>query len=497
MGSRSHVQKKPQQSATAPVQNQVRSRPFAVPSQPETNAIEQQATPDLQTQLENAQRFGHSFSKIAASTPAIIQPKLTIGAPGDKYEQEADRVAEQVMSTSESAIQQSIQRKAMPEEEVQTKSLGNPTLRREAMPQEVEIQTKRSPDADFQAGSNLESRLNRSQGEGSPLPDEVRSFMEPRFGTDFSQVKVHADSESVQMNQELNAQAFTHGQDVYFGAGKAAANDALTAHELTHVVQQTGTVQRKKVDTDLSSVHRLTLIQREVDTKSSPFLPKYENDEVPGWKDDGGVPEWAQEQYREESKRTVICSMTPDGKIGSVYFGAEGRIRTTHGAGPAKESHSNLTAVQFNIDEKRAMEEFKSVNPKEYASEEEMWNLFDRWLAGTLNRATNADQLPGWMKLVDSPDTAHDLNTGSPPEDLKLFEIFKNINGKVESWHPSRGAAAKFKTDKQTISVLHAAIKHIDERGIKNPKTRNTAFYAFVATRIPSFVTYMRKPAEI
>jgi hypothetical protein len=66
--------------------------------------------------------------------------------------------------------------------------------------------------------------------------------MEPRFGADFSQVRVHTGSDAVQMNREVNAQAFAHGQDIYFGAGKAPAKDALTAHELTHVVQQTGEV---------------------------------------------------------------------------------------------------------------------------------------------------------------------------------------------------------------------------------------------------------------
>ena len=93
----SHSQKKLQHSTSAPTQNLARSRPFAVQAQPEANTTEQQATPDLQTQLETAQRFGHSFSKISASTPSTIQPKLTIGAPGDQYEQEADRVAQQVV----------------------------------------------------------------------------------------------------------------------------------------------------------------------------------------------------------------------------------------------------------------------------------------------------------------------------------------------------------------------------------------------------------------
>jgi hypothetical protein len=62
--------------------------------------------------------------------------------------------------------------------------------------------------------------------------------MEPRFGADCSSVRVHTGSEAVQMNHQLGAQAFTHGSDVYFGAGKSPGNNELTAHELTHVVQQ-------------------------------------------------------------------------------------------------------------------------------------------------------------------------------------------------------------------------------------------------------------------
>ena len=81
----------------------------------------------------------------------------------------------------------------------------------------------------------------------NPLSDDVRSFMEPRFGADFSNVKVHTDGKAVQMARNVGAQAFAYGSDVYFGAGKSPGNNELTAHELTHVVQQTGGVQRKQV----------------------------------------------------------------------------------------------------------------------------------------------------------------------------------------------------------------------------------------------------------
>jgi peptidoglycan hydrolase-like protein with peptidoglycan-binding domain/LysM repeat protein len=223
----------------------------------------------LEILIRNAQ------STQATEPVASVQPKLAIGQPNDQYEQEADRVADQVMSMPDSAVQQPVQREAMPEDEgVQTKPLAasitplvqreampeaeepvqakaiTDTLQHEAMPEEEDVQMKpslqRKGDGSLQAGGNLESQLNSSKGRGSPLPEEVRTFMEPRFGADFSQVRVHTGSEAIQMNQDLNAHAFTHKQDVYFGAGKTPGKDALTAHELTHIVQQSGAAQTKQ-----------------------------------------------------------------------------------------------------------------------------------------------------------------------------------------------------------------------------------------------------------
>ena len=273
-----------------------------------------------------------------------LMPKLTVGAPNDVYEQEADRVADQVMSMPDAAMKTPVQREAMPEEEeevqakpvvsiqreelpeeeepiqakliqreelpeeeVQTKSLGSNVQRkqlpeeeepiqtkliqredlpeeeevqakplgniqREEIPEEEEVQTKslggiqreempedeeeiqikpvlqRSSNDNMQASDSIESRLSSSKGSGSPLPDDVRTFMEPRFGADFSQVRVHTGSEAVQMNRDLSAQAFTHKQDLYFGSGKAPGKNELTAHELTHVVQQTGETRLQRKD---------------------------------------------------------------------------------------------------------------------------------------------------------------------------------------------------------------------------------------------------------
>jgi hypothetical protein len=180
------------------------------------------------------------------ATTRLIQTKLMVGPAGDRYEQEADRVAEQVLSGP------------VPQRSEDAKGVGGqlPVQRQE---DEEEVQTKpsapsggsRSGEAGgFQVGGPIEGRLAANKGSGSPLPEETRSYMEERFGADFGQVRLHTDSEAAQMNQDLSAQAFTQGQDIYLGAGKFSPDTDtgrhLLAHELTHVIQQGGAqVQRK------------------------------------------------------------------------------------------------------------------------------------------------------------------------------------------------------------------------------------------------------------
>ena len=151
---------------------------------------------------------------------APVQAKLTVNAPGDAYEQEADRVAEQVMRM----------------EEPGPGSQSPVTIQRQAL-------SGTTPEVTPEA----ESHINATRGGGQPLPDPTRAFAEPRFGQDFGGVRVHVDAQSNQVARALSAQAFTTGQDIYFGAGHyqpgTAQGDRLLAHELTHVAQQSQSEQ--------------------------------------------------------------------------------------------------------------------------------------------------------------------------------------------------------------------------------------------------------------
>ena len=201
----------------------------------------------------------------------MIQAKLVVSHSGDPYEREADRVAEQVTSLPAPDSTATAQRQLRPEEEkdkqpLQTKPLAasmTPLAQRQAMPEEEKkeappvqkkplaesitpfVQRQMIPDEEKKeaqpvqmqstlqraagaesgdAGADIEQQLRQSSGTGSPLPESVRFSMEPRFGTDFSSVRVHTGSDSTHLNRALSAQAFTVGQDIAPVRSESAVN---------------------------------------------------------------------------------------------------------------------------------------------------------------------------------------------------------------------------------------------------------------------------------
>lgn len=151
-----------------------------------------------------------------------VQAKLKINEPNDKYEQEADRVADEVVRTPESPIGKivppSIQRKceACEDEELNRKENSEET-------------PTPSPD--------LEAHIGTLTGGGRPMNGEEKSFFEPRFNRDFSSVRIHENDPSA---ENINARAYTTGNHIVFNPSESPNNKRLMAHELTHVVQQGG-----------------------------------------------------------------------------------------------------------------------------------------------------------------------------------------------------------------------------------------------------------------
>ena len=299
---------------------------------------------------------------------AFVQPKLTIGRSNDKFEQEADAMADRVVSKSgnDQNLSQNtsfftpslgIQHKSEKEENsstgdiksIQTKSEEKEEIRQdsnseikqldtsdhlnsnaegnsiftEVQKKEDEVQEKEEEEEELQQGktflqkskesgnlqnegiiqrnpesgqttnSSIESQLNNSKGSGSSMSTKTQSSMESGFGKDFSNVKIHTDTNAIQMSRDLGAQAFTHGNDIYFNQGKYSpetdSGQHLLAHELTHTIQQGASVQPKMIqktgdtETDqeeatetVEPTHEFTHPQKgTINTQSKTFtLPK-------------------------------------------------------------------------------------------------------------------------------------------------------------------------------------------------------------------------------
>ena len=185
--------------------------------------------------------------------PLFYQPKLTIGSPDDPLEKEADDMADKVMRMEMpspinfSSAKDTINRKCAHCEEEE-----NQLQRKESGGEPVSV-----------AQSNVHDVINSSRG--SSLDTSTRSFMEPRFNYDFSNVKIHDGDLAAKSAGSINALAYTSGTNVVFNSEQyntsSDSGKRLLAHELTHVVQQgSGSsfpynkqlIQRKVVDKNVS-----------------------------------------------------------------------------------------------------------------------------------------------------------------------------------------------------------------------------------------------------
>ncbi len=177
--------------------------------------------------------------------------RFTINQPHDPFEQEANRVADAVVNGNAGA--DIVQQKKISNIQRMNKEIQqNPQLQRmctECEEEEKEgLQSKavQGTGNAAAASSSLSGRIESTAGAGQPLPAETLGEMNTSFGADFSNVHIHTGAESAQMNKELHAQAFTHGRDIYFSSGKynpqSPAGKHLLAHELTHVIQQSGNI---------------------------------------------------------------------------------------------------------------------------------------------------------------------------------------------------------------------------------------------------------------
>lgn len=197
-------------------------------------------------------RSGLDFNwiQVYAKTPVSLAPILTVDSPGDSCEQEADAIADQV--TQRSGPQASPRDDPFP---------SKPLPARVAS-----IVQAKAPNGSAVSNA-LTRRISSSLGGGIEMDASTQVTMRRSFGTDFSHVRIHTDSEAAQMSSELGAYAFTLGRDIYFGSGMyAPATDAgrrLLAHELTHTIQQGSTTIQRQTEAKEQSEVGLGILNEE------------------------------------------------------------------------------------------------------------------------------------------------------------------------------------------------------------------------------------------
>ena len=167
-----------------------------------------------------------------AGSDIFFQAKLTVGSPNDPLEDEADAVADQVMRMPQNSF---IQRKCAHCEE-EEKAQRKPLIA--GITTSIQAKTENTSTVSNRVSNAIES----TRGGGNKMDNETNSFMSNRFGSDFSDINIHTDNESIQLSNDLSAKAFTIGNDIYFNEGQyqpqSDEGKHLLAHELTHTLQQ-------------------------------------------------------------------------------------------------------------------------------------------------------------------------------------------------------------------------------------------------------------------
>ena len=193
----------------------------------------------------NRQRLRKILTPPAVSTAP--QPKITLGAANDNCEREADHIADQVMtvaapelkSPGQSKTRHALSHNLQDKSKTHQAQSSSPEMQ---PPTAEKIQAKANTDREMPLPGHIGTAVDGLNTGGRSLSTQDAAFFEPRFGKDFSQVRIHTGNHAEQLAARLHARAFTYGNHIVFGRGEYQPDKDtgkhLMAHELTHVLQQ-------------------------------------------------------------------------------------------------------------------------------------------------------------------------------------------------------------------------------------------------------------------
>ena len=246
--------------------------------------------------------FGEfALKSTVAGLGMLAQARMEVGRADDPAEVEADAMALDFLRWQQSAGQQSAPAHEQVSSGQTSRSSSNGTMET----------------GGFAVGDSLESDISRETGRGSGLDGSTRGQFEGFFGVDLGGVRLHADSKAAELSRSLGAEAFTVGNDVFFGEGRftpgSSSGMGLLAHELTHVVQQGGSSMRR-VDPNAVAVSRSPLagtqMIRRVDYNDSSNL---EGSAMAEKATGGASAAASMKDWEDATGKFVIPDKKPDG----------------------------------------------------------------------------------------------------------------------------------------------------------------------------------------
>ncbi len=287
-----------------------------------------------------------------------LQRKLTIGASNDPLELEADRIADQVMAAP-----------------------ANPAVSR--APLRIQRFAGQATEQSDTAPASVDRVL---AGSGSPLETGLRQDMESRFGHDFSQVRVHSGATAEQSAQEVNASAYTVENNIVFGAGRFAPRTyegrRLLAHELTHVVQQSGDGNRASQSNGNDGLFLISSFQHKGCGTIRRCVNPAKNDPLYDWNVKAIK---ATAAYKALSDKTLADSIITDAKKKPACLYYVGKLQDLFGTSE-KAPATISTETKASTVQETAKEQTRVAKPAEAK------NL-------TVEEKASADPARTWVKI--------------------------------------------------------------------------------------------------
>lgn len=228
------------------------------------------------TESAASRAFGNQFVQKKISQGKSFKTKLTLGNPNDFYEKEADNVAEKIINPPVTATKTQLSNKPS------ITKVNNNYLQRKENEEEQLVQLKSTDAANAKGGSQFQADIRHLQGNGQGLNPSDNHYFNRRFGRNLDHVRLHNNDRAHHLSKQINARAFTIGNNIVFGSGQyqphKLSGRRLIAHELTHVFQQENAnlIQREPLGEDKKQQLRVTASKYAIDDLND-IIDKIEN----------------------------------------------------------------------------------------------------------------------------------------------------------------------------------------------------------------------------